>query len=322
MPRLGLEPLPEPFRDITLPLGDRRAGKVRISYALDDDRRLFVTTDRLSAFDRIVAHVPYKGQVLNQLAAWWFDRLADLTDHHLLAVPDPNAMLAVAATPLPVEVVVRGALTGSTSTSVWRRYHEGARNIDGHHFPDGLTKNSLLDQPIITPTTKASTGDHDEPLSGAEVMQRGLVSPDLWDEVQNVALSLFHRGQRVAAEAGLILADTKYEFGSTADGRLMLIDEVHTPDSSRYWVADSLERRLADGEEPESLDKEPVRLALGALGYTGHGEPPTLPADVIIETTRRYVQAYERLTGLIFEPASQPVEHRLIANLRREGLLT
>jgi phosphoribosylaminoimidazole-succinocarboxamide synthase len=312
----------QPFTDIDLPLADRRAGKVRLSYAIDEHRRVFITTDRLSAFDRIVAHIPYKGQVLNQLAAWWFDRIADITPHHVISVPDPNATLAIAATPLPVEVVVRGALTGSTSTSIWRRYEQGARVIDGHRFPDGLAKNTLLDHPIITPTTKAAAGGHDEPLSCAEVAQRGLVHPDLWDRVQATALAVFERGCAVASAAGLILADTKYEFGLGPDGSLVLIDEVHTPDSSRFWVADTLQRRLAEGDEPESLDKEPVRLALAAMGYSGEGTPPPLSPHVVAATTKRYVNAYERLTGRPFVPGAQPVAERLVTNLEREGLLT
>lgn len=312
----------EPFTDIDLPLPDRRAGKVRLSYAVSDDRRLFITTDRLSAFDRIVALIPFKGQVLNQLAAWWFERLADITQHHVVSVPDPNATLAVAATPLPVEVVVRGAITGSTSTSLWRRYEQGARVIDGHRFPDGLAKNTLLDQPVITPTTKAAAGGHDEPLSCAEVTQRGLVDPTLWDQVQEVALAVFDRGRHLASAAGLILADTKYEFGLASNGGLMLIDEVHTPDSSRFWLMETLEERLTAGEEPESLDKEPVRLALAAAGYQGEGTPPPLSPEVVTATTRRYVDAYERLTGQPFVPGALPVAERLVANLRREGLLT
>lgn len=316
-----LYPVENPFIDIALPLADRREGKVRLSYAVDDHRRLFITTDRLSAFDRIVAHIPFKGQVLNQLAAWWFEQVADITHHHVLSTPDPNAILAIAATPLPVEVVVRGAITGSTSTSLWRRYEQGARLIDGHRFPDGLVKNMLLEQPVITPTTKAAVGGHDMPLSCAEVVQRGLVDEALWDQVQAVALAVFERGRTLAAQRGLVLADTKYEFGLAADGRLLLIDEVHTPDSSRFWVADTLEVRRGRGDEPESLDKEPVRLALAAAGYIGDGPPPTLPPDVVAATAHRYVEAFERLTGRAFQPGSAPVRERLSANLRREGLL-
>lgn len=310
----------EPFLDIDLPLPDRRDGKVRVSYALPDadgeGRRLFVTTDRLSAFDRIIAGVPYKGQVLNQLAAWWFAETADIVPNHVVAVPDPNLLVARAATPLPVEVVVRGYITGVTSTSLWQQYADGAREIYGHRFPDGLRKNTVLPNVLVTPTTKGNDGAHDVPLTVAEVAQRGLVEHRRWGEVVEAAILLFQRGQRKAAEAGLILADTKYEFGTAADGSLLLIDEMHTPDSSRYWVADSYEDRLAAGEEPESLDKEVVRRALLTTGYRGDGEPPALPAEVWSETTRRYITAFERLTGTTFEPGAYPVPPRIMENLR------
>ena len=310
----------EPFLDIDLPLPDRRDGKVRVSYALPDadgeGRRLFVTTDRLSAFDRIIAGVPYKGQVLNQLAAWWFAETADIVPNHVVAVPDPNLLVARAATPLPVEVVVRGYITGVTSTSLWQQYADGAREIYGHRFPDGLRKNTVLPNVLVTPTTKGNDGAHDVPLTVAEVAQRGLVEHRRWGEVVEAAIQLFQRGQQKAAEAGLILADTKYEFGTAADGSLLLIDEMHTPDSSRYWVADSYEDRLAAGEEPESLDKEVVRRALLTAGYRGDGDPPALPAEVWSETTRRYITAFERLTGTSFEPGAYPVPPRIMENLR------
>jgi phosphoribosylaminoimidazole-succinocarboxamide synthase len=318
----------EPFLDIDLPLPDRRDGKVRVSYALPatngEDRRVFVTTDRLSAFDRVIAGVPYKGQVLNQLAAWWFSHTADIVPNHVLSVPDPNVLIARAATPLPVEVVVRGYITGVTSTSLWQQYVDGARTIYGHRFPDGLLKNTALPTALVTPTTKGGAdGDaavHDVPLTVADVVERELVPHRLWGEVVEAALLLFRRGQEKAAEAGLILADTKYEFGTAADGSLLLIDEMHTPDSSRYWVADSYEARLAAAEEPESLDKEVVRRALLAAGYRGDGEPPTLDPDVWSETTRRYVHAYERLTGSTFEPGAYPVQPRIMENLRDVSL--
>lgn len=292
--------------DLDLPLPDRREGKVRISWALSGDRRLIVTTDRLSAFDRVVAVVPHKGQVLNQLSAWWFENTRDVIDNHLLSVPEPHSMVVVAARPLPVEVVVRGALTGSTSTALLTRYQAGERVIYGHRFADGLAPHSALDAPLITPTTKATDGAHDEPITMAEVVGRGLVDADTWERVCVAALRLFELGQSAAARAGLFLADTKYEFGVDESGRLLLIDEVHTPDSSRFWVEASLDERRAEGREPESLDKEPVRLALAALGYRGDGEPPILANSVIESTSQRYVSAYERLTGRRFVPAGEP----------------
>jgi phosphoribosylaminoimidazole-succinocarboxamide synthase len=319
---------PDPLMDIELPLADRRAGKVRVSYALapaedGTGRRLFVTTDRLSAFDRIIAGIPYKGQVLNELAAWWFERTAAVIGNHVIEVPDPNVLVATATAPLAVEVVVRGAITGVTSTSLWKMYEDGARTIYGYHFPDGLRKNTLLPEPIVTPTTKPSveSGMHDEPITWAEVVDRGLVERSTWEQVTSAAMDVFAEGQKVAAEAGLILADTKYEFGVVADGpeagRLLLIDEVHTPDSSRFWVADSYEARLAAGEEPESLDKEPMRVALADAGYRGDGPPPDLGPAVIAATAVRYINAYERLTGRPLQRGAYPVDQRIAGDLDR-----
>ena len=305
----------QPFLDVDLALPDRRDGKVRVSYQLNNGNRLFVTTDRLSAFDRVIAGVPYKGQVLNELAAWWFAQTADIVPNHVVSVPDPNVLIARNANPLPVEVVVRGYITGVTSTSLWKQYADGARTIYGHQFPDGLRKNTVLPSALVTPTTKAEYGGHDEPLTVADVISRHVVSPQLWGETVEAALLLFQRGQKVAAAAGLILADTKYEFGLDDDGRLMLIDEMHTPDSSRYWLADTYEARLAANEEPESLDKEVVRRALLATGYRGDGPPPALPDEVWQETSARYIDAYERLTGTTFQPGAYPVGPRILEQL-------
>lgn len=316
------EPHPEPFMDVALDLPGRLTGKVRVSYALPDERRLFVTTDRLSAFDRVLGGAPWKGQVLNQLAAWWCATCADIVGHHVLAVPDENCTVAVQARPLPVEVVVRGHITGVTDTALWTRYAAGARTIDGHHLPDGLQKNDEIPHPIITPTTKSVVaGGHDEPLSPADVVDLGLVERGLWDRVCEAALAVFERGREVAAGAGLVLADTKYEFGLSPDGDLLLIDEVHTPDSSRYWVAATLDERRRAGLEPESLDKEPVRRALAELGYRGDGDPPALPAEAWRDTSHRYVEAFERLTRTTFEPGTYPVGERLIEHLSEEGIL-
>ena len=309
------------FTEIDLPLPDRRDGKVRTSWACGDERRLIVTTDRLSAFDRVLAGVPYKGQVLNQLSAWWFERTADVIANHLLAVPDPNALLARAARPLPVEVVVRGYITGVTDTSLWGMYTAGARTMYGYDFPDGLQKNTALPRHVVTPTTKAANGGHDVPITNAEVVASGLLPEPVWTDVVDTALALFARGVELGERAGLILADTKYELGLTADEELILIDEVHTPDSSRWWVADSYAGRVAAGEEPESLDKEVVRRAFAELGYKGEGPVPELPSDVWSSTTGRYVAAYERLTGSPFEAGAYPVPPRLTDNLTKAGLL-
>lgn len=307
------------FTGFETDLPDRREGKVRVSYRLDGGHRLLVTTDRLSAFDQVVAAVPYKGQVLNQLAAWWFEQTRDLVANHIVAIPDPNAAVVVEARPLPVEVIVRGYITGVTSTSLWRQYDEGARTIYGYDFPDGLQKNTALPTPIITPTTKAEQGAHDEPLTCADVVDQGLVDAGLWDTVQSAALEIFARGQQRAGANDLILADTKYEFGLGPDDELLIIDELHTPDSSRFWLADSYGARLAAGADPESLDKEPIRQWLSDADFRGEGESPALPDEVVAETTRRYIAAYERLTGLTFEPGGYPVAPRLVAALTEGG---
>jgi len=313
--------LPAPFTDLVLDLPDRRVGKVRVSYELPDAERLFVTTDRLSAFDRIVAAVPYKGQVLNELAAWWFANTADIVANHVRGVPDPNVTIGVSAQPLPVEVIVRGHITGVTSTSLWKRYADGERTIYGYDLPDGLRQHQKLDVAIITPTTKAEGGAHDEALTCAEVSTSGLVDAGLWARVQDVALQLFARGQEIAANAGLILADTKYEFGLDPDGELIIIDEMHTPDSSRFWVANTYEERIANDQDPESLDKEPIRRALIEAGYSGDGDSPDLGLTVVAETSARYINAFERLTCRTFVPGVYPVEPRLVDALRRARVL-
>jgi phosphoribosylaminoimidazole-succinocarboxamide synthase len=292
-----------------------------VAYALPNNERLFITTDRLSAFDQIVAAVPYKGQVLNQLAAWWFANTTDIISNHIVSLPDHNATIAQGAKPLPVEVIVRGAMTGSTSTSIWKQYEQGNRSIYGYSFADGIAKNTLLPEAIITPTTKGDAGAHDEPLTNAEVVDRGLVDTATWTTVQKAALALFARGQQVAQRAGLMLADTKYEFGILPNGEVIIIDEMHTPDSSRFWELSSYEERLAAAEEPESLDKEPIRLALDAIGYRGDGIPPVLDKAVITATTRRYIAAYERLTGTAFVPGEYPVHQRLTLALQKANII-
>ena len=291
-------------------LGQRYSGKVRDFYRVDG-RRLLITTDRLSAFDRILTAVPYKGQVLNQLSAYWFEQTADLIANQVLAVPDPNVTVAVECEPFPVEVVVRGYITGVTSTALWYRYSLGERHIYGYHFPDGMHKNDPLPEPIITPTTKGRAGEHDERITCAEVVERGFLDADTWDQVQAAALAVFRRGQEIARKGGLILVDTKYEFGRSPDGRVMLIDEVHTPDSSRFWVADGYQERVVQGLEPENFDKEFLRLWYAERGYRGDGEPPRATDDLIAQVSQRYIACFERLTGRAFAPGAYPVEERL-----------
>lgn len=304
--------LPDALGETHLPLPGRQSGKVRDWYPLSNRRRLLVTTDRLSAFDRILARVPFKGQVLNQLSAWWFDQTRDVIANHQIDVPDPNALIATEVEPFAVEVIVRGYITGVTSTALWYRYSIGERDIYGYHFPDGLRKNDRLPEPIITPTTKGGPTGHDERLTCDEVVTHGLLDRATWDQVQAAALAIFKRGQAIAQNAGLILVDTKYEFGRAPDGTVMLIDEVHTPDSSRFWKADSYAGRFADGEEPENFDKEFVRLAYAEHGYRGDGPIPAMPDDLWIAASQRYIAIYEMLTGQTFVPGEYPVEPRLM----------
>jgi phosphoribosylaminoimidazole-succinocarboxamide synthase len=307
--------LPNALNETNLPLPAKQSGKVRDWYSLSDHRRLFVTTDRLSAFDRILARVPFKGQVLNQLAAWWFDQTADVIDNHKISLPDPNALIATEVEPFAVEVIVRGYITGVTSTALWYRYSIGEREIYGYRFPEGLRKNDRLPEPIITPTTKGGATGHDERLTCAEVVEQKILDAKTWEQVQTAALKIFKRGQEVAAKAGLILVDTKYELGRAPDGRVMLIDEVHTPDSSRFWKADSYTDRFTKGEEPENFDKEFVRLAYAEKGYRGDGPIPDMADDLWIAASQRYITIYEMLTGQIFQPGAYPIEPRLIKNL-------
>jgi phosphoribosylaminoimidazole-succinocarboxamide synthase len=313
--------LPQAFEESNLPFAGRQSGKVRDWYPLGESRRLLVTTDRLSAFDRVLACVPYKGQVLNQLAAWWFEQTAAVIPNHMLAVPDPNALIATEVEPFPIEVIVRGYITGVTSTALWYRYSLGEREIYGYRFPEGLQKNQELPVPIITPTTKGGATGHDERLTCAEVVAKGFLDARTWEQVQAAALAIFKQGQKIAARAGLILVDTKYEFGRAADGRVLLIDEVHTPDSSRYWKTDSYPTRRARDEEPENFDKEFVRLAYADRGYRGDGAAPVLSDDLWIAASRRYIQIYEMLTQQTFIPGAYPVEPRLTETLRRAGIL-
>ena len=314
------ELLPHAFGETELPLPGKTIGKVREWYPLSDGKRLIVTTDRLSAVDRILAKVPYKGQVLNQLSAWWFDQTRHLISNHLLSVPDPNAAIVTEVEPLLVEVIVRGYISGVTTTALWYRYNLGEREIYGYRFPDGLVKNQALPEPIITPTTKGGPGGHDERLTCAEVVSKGILDADTWELVQAAALAIFKRGQELAQKAGLVLVDTKYEFGRAPDGCILLIDEVHTPDSSRFWKADSYESRFAAGREPENFDKEFVRIAYADQGYRGDGETPAMPAELWAAASERYITIYEMLTGQAFAPGAYPVNQRLIENLKTQGI--
>ena len=295
-------------------------GKVRDSYDLPDGRRIMVATDRQSAFDKVLAAVPYKGQVLTQTARFWFDRTHDICPNHVISYPDPNVTVAKRLNMLPVEMVVRDYITGSTDTSIWPMYARGERTLYGIPFPDGLVKNQKLPDTILTPTTKAEQGAHDAPVTPADIVRCGLISQAQWDELARVSLALFARGREVAAGNGLILVDTKYEFGVDERGEITLADEVHTPDSSRYWHAASYRERLAAGKEPESLDKEFLRLWISARCDPYRQPIPEIPAETLIEFSDKYIRLFERVTGQSFErpPLDTPVRERVRANLVRE----
>ena len=305
--------------DATIPeLPGRHQGKVRDSYDLAGGRRLLIATDRLSAFDRILTAVPFKGQVLTQTARFWFEATADICPNHVLAYPDPNVLLARRLSILPVEIVVRGYLAGTTGTSILTLYNQGRREMYGARFPDGLRPNQALPQPIITPTTKADAGAHDEPLSAEQILERGLLSPSQWEQVSDYALKLFGRGQAMAAERGLILADTKYELGLDEDGRIVLADEIHTPDSSRYWLASSYQHRFERGERPESFDKDFVRAWVSERCDPYKDPIPDIPEALVLQTAEVYVRAFETITGEAFQtPArDEPVLQRIRCNLQ------
>jgi phosphoribosylaminoimidazole-succinocarboxamide synthase len=296
-------------------LGRREEGKVRDCY-VGEKRRTIVVTDRVSCFDVVVGTLPAKGQVLNQLAAFWFEKTRALAPNHLIAVPDPNVSVVRELSVLPVEFVMRGYLTGVTSTSIWTAYERGDATYCGHVLPKGLRKHERLPAPLLTPSTKAKKGDHDEPVSRDEVLARGLVSEELYDRAAKLAAALFREGQAWAASRGLVLADTKYELGVDESGTLVVADEIHTPDSSRYWYADSYERALREGGDPRALDKEYVRRWLVAeRGYRGEGAPPALPDEVRCEAAARYVEAYEQVTGQAFVANTEPPEPRIRRNL-------
>ncbi|GEP09090.1 phosphoribosylaminoimidazolesuccinocarboxamide synthase [Methylobacterium gnaphalii] len=298
-------------------LPNRYRGKVRDNYDLPDGRRILITTDRISAFDRPLAAIPFKGQVLTQTARYWFERTADICPNHVLAYPDPNVVVGRRLDILPVEIVVRGYLAGTTSTSILTRYRRGEREMYGHRLPEGLRPNERLAEAIITPTTKAADGGHDEPLTAAAILEQGLLTAEQWRTVSETALALFARGQALAAERGLILADTKYEFGTDADGRIVLADEIHTPDSSRYWFAESYPERFAADMAPESFDKDFVRNWVVARCDPYRDPIPEIPSEVVLETAAVYIRAFETITGQTFalpDPAEVPLE-RIQRNL-------
>ncbi len=297
-----------------LEIGQKYEGKVRDCYSIDG-ARILVVSDRISAFDRVLGTLPFKGQVLNSVAKWWFEDTKSIAPNHVISVPDPNVMIGVECRPLEVEMVVRSYLTGVTSTSIWTHYERGERTFCGHPLPERLRKNDPLPKPILTPSTKAPKGDHDVSASREQILAMGKVTAREFDAAGEYALALFKHGQTRALERGLMLVDTKYEFGVTPKGEIIVIDEIHTPDSSRYWFAESYPTRHAAGLEPDSFDKEYVRRWLSGAGYKGEGPPPVLPDDVRIEAARRYIEACDRICGRPFVPNLEEPIGRIRRNL-------
>jgi phosphoribosylaminoimidazole-succinocarboxamide synthase len=307
------------LEDATIPeLPNHYRGKVRDNYDLPDGRRVIIASDRLSAFDRNLAAIPLKGQVLTQTAKFWFEATADICPNHVIEYPDPNVLVGRRLTILPVEIVVRDYLAGTTGTSILSLYKAGQREMYGMRLPDGMRDNEKLPQTIITPTSKAFHGGHDEPLTPAEIVGQGLLSEEQWRTVSDYALALFAKGKEMARERGLILVDTKYEFGIDEDGTIMIADEIHTPDSSRYWFLESYQQRFEAGERPESFDKDFVRTWVVARCDPYKDEIPEIPQDVVLETSRVYIDAFERITGQSFAlpDPSVPVLERVRRNLK------
>jgi phosphoribosylaminoimidazole-succinocarboxamide synthase len=317
-----LDSLPNVLKTIDLPnLGKKYQGKVRDFY-IQNDKRITITTDRQSAFDVILGYIPFKGAVLNQLAAFWFDQTKKIVPNHMISVPDPNVLVSKQCKNLPIEMVVRGYLSGVTKTSVWYSYEKGEREIYGIKFSDGMKKNQKLPHPIITPTTHPEAGSslHDERLTREQIIDQKIVDQTLYKQMEKVALELFDFGSKWCLKHGLILVDTKYEFG-IHNGKLTLIDEIHTPDSSRFWIADTYEAKFKKGEEPENYDKEFLRLWYAEKGYKGDGTPPEMTDDLIVQTAQRYIGVYEKLTGKKFVAYDYPIEERIKNNLQKAKIL-
>lgn len=287
-------------------LPNRYKGKVRENYDLPDGRRIIIATDRISAFDRILACIPFKGAVLTQTARYWFERTADICRNHVLSYPHPNVVIGTRLDILPVEIVVRGYLAGTTSTSILTKYKAGEREMYGVTLPDGMRDNQKLDVPLITPTSKEFDGGHDEPLSPEQILDQGLLTTVQWETVSRYALALFKRGQELSAKNGVILADTKYEFGTDRNGDIVLADEIHTPDSSRFWIADSYDAAFVAGKRPRSFDKDFIRAWVNERCDPYRDPIPEIPEDLILQTSDVYLQAYKMITGKSFECDMRP----------------
>lgn len=313
-----IKTLPNVLKTIDIPsLGKKYQGKVRDFY-ICKDKRITITTDRQSAFDVVLGHIPFKGAVLNQLAAFWFEKTKKIVPNHVVSVPDPNVLISENCKPIPIEMVIRGYLSGVTTTSIWHSYKKGEREMYGLTLPDGMKKNQKLPKPIITPTTHPEVGSnlHDERLTRKQILENNIVPKKLYEQMEEVTFALFDFGSKWCQQHGLILVDTKYEFG-LYDGKLMLIDEIHTPDSSRFWKTDTYKKRIANNQEPENFDKEFLRLWYANKGYKGEGKPPKMTNDFIVQVATRYIGAYEKITGKKFKAFKYPIEKRIIKNLKK-----
>ena len=312
-----IENIPNVLKTVTISgFGKKHQGKVRDIY-ISKGKRIFITTDRQSAFDKVLGFIPFKGQVLTSISSFWFEKTKDIVQNHLISVPDPNILLVKECKLIPIEMVVRGYITGVTDTSIWRSYEKGERVIYGIKFPEGLKKNQKLKEAVITPTTKADYGQHDERLTEKKILEKKIVSPRIWKEMKKVSLALFERGQKICDKAGIILVDTKYEFGLDEKGKLILIDEIHTPDSSRYWIKKTYKERLKKGIEPQSYDKEPLRIWFKEQGYTGKGKIPQMPPEFLAKMSVLYMSIYEKITGKKFKlDMTKDVNKRIKDNLQ------
>ena len=297
-------------------LGKKKVGKVRDIY-IKNNKIILVSTDRHSSFDRNIAYIPFKGEILNQISLFWFDKTKDIIKNHVLDVPDPNVLMAKKYKVIPIEIVPRAVITGSTNTSLWTLYKNGQRDFGNFTLPDGMKKNQKLDRVVLTPTTKSD--EHDRPITPKEIVSEKIVTQELWNEIADKSIKLFKRGQEIALERGLILVDTKYEFGLDENGGLVLIDEIHTPDSSRYWKARNYQEKIDQGLEPEYFDKEFLRL-----WFKDHCDPykdevlPKAPPELVAELSRRYIEIYEIITGQKFEhDFSLPIIERIENNLTK-----
>lgn len=294
-------------------LGRKHQGKTRDFY-IKNEKRIIIATDRISAFDRILGYIPQKGTVLTQLSKFWFEKTKDIVPNHYISSPDPNILIVKNAKLIPIEMVVRGYITGVTGTSIWGSYEKGERTIYGIQFPNGLQKNQKLQKPIITPTTKAEKG-HDERLTKKDIIAKGIASKKMYEQMEQIALKLFKRGTDICKKKGLILVDTKYEFG-ILDKKLILIDEIHTPDSSRFWIAKTYMNRFKKGQEPENFDKEFLRIWFSSKGYKGKGAPPKMNKSFIRKVSKRYQDVYKKITGKNLEIRSYSMEKEIAQNLK------